>query len=202
MKKATLLLALLLVGSTASAVPVTLHFTNADVDLGLGSVIPVTTEYSATWGITFSNAYRYIDGRDVFSDAPNDVAAPCPNANGDGRCNFGITNLVGEGTPGVLFFNTPTPFVTFDWEALAGVTSTWTTFSTLGVVLDTFTSDAFGTETVVGDIGRIEFSTSKAGFAFIPNITYDLPSAAVPEPTTLLLTGTGLLALTRRRRLG
>jgi hypothetical protein len=201
MKKATLLLALLLVASTASAVPVTLRFTNADLDLGLSSVIPVTTEYSATWGITFSNAYRYIDGRDVFSDAPNDVGTPCPNSNADGRCNFGITNLLGEGTPGVLFFNTPTSFVTFDWEALAGITGTWTTFSTLGVVLDTFTSNSSGTETVFGDIGRIEFS-GKAGFAFIPNITYDLPSAAVPEPTTVLLTGTGLLALARRRRRG
>jgi hypothetical protein len=57
--------ALLCVASTAGADPIT--FSNDDVNLGSGTVIPLTNEFAAL-GLSFTNVYRYIDERDSFPE--------------------------------------------------------------------------------------------------------------------------------------
>lgn len=218
-------IAYFMVMSAGYATPVTLRFTNADVDLGLSSFLPVTTEYESRWGIVISNAYRYYDGRDPFSDVPNELRLCAVNPNSEGFCNFGLGSLATAGFNGIgrIDFVNPTSFVSFDWFGF--MCCNITTFRALdatGGVIATFSREypdalnlpvVFGSETMNGAIASFEWTSVFTGDpslrvanANLANLSYDLlpTSPPIPEPASsaLLVLGLATLAgvVARRRR--
>lgn len=184
----------LMVGAAGQAeAAVTLRFTNAEVNLGTGTQIPLTNEYSA-YGVTFSNVYRYIDGRDPFSDAPDQVSGQ----------NLGIANGFG-GQLGTVSFAGTTPYITFDWWTINSPVNVFA-YDASDNLVGSFTSGlGSGTNTIVGSAAIAYFQfRDNTGFAPIANLTYDLGAAPIPEPSTLAAGGiaifVGLATSWRRRR--
>lgn len=183
------------------AVPVDLHFTNADVNLGGSSVIVLAGIEYLGFGISVSETYRYIDGRDPFSDAPDDVGVPCPNANTDGRCNFGLSNNDNE-SPGRIDFLTPQSNVSFDWWVLGGFDPQYIALDINGVELLNF-SPAIGdsgTENIAGEVASILWFNGSGGFSSVSNLRFGEEDGRIPEPGSLLLLGVGVVALGVRSR--
>jgi MYXO-CTERM domain-containing protein len=209
--------------SPTVAAPVTLRFTNADANLGGSSFLPVTNEYEALWGIRASNAYRYYDGRDPFSDAPNELAACGVNPNAAGACNFGLGALTTPGYTGIgrIDFLNPTTFITFDWFGFFCCnTTSFRAIDAAGNVVDSFSvvypsaqnlPIVSGTQTFTGPIAAFEWTsqfsgdpTARVANAYVANLSYDLGnSGQVAEPGSLALAALGLAlsaALSRRRK--
>jgi hypothetical protein len=195
-----LLLVLSIFGAPAWAVPVELQFTNADLNLGDNSVIVLAGNEYAAFGIGVEEAYRYIDARDPFSDAPNDVGVPCANAvPPDGRCSFGLSNNNEESSARINFL-TPTP-VSFDWWVL-GHDAEYVVLDPNGAPLTSFlaTAGQSGTVDVLGLVGSITWSNNFVGFSNIANIRYEVEEDRVPEPGSLLLLGLSVFVLGVRSR--
>jgi hypothetical protein len=191
---------------------VELKFTNADVNMGLNSVIPLFGNEYASFGITVPATaggipltYRYIDGRDPFSDFPNQVLDPdCPNANEEDACNFGLSNNDDEAFARIVF-DTAGP-VSFDWWVIAttqAVDARFIVLDAFNAVIDDF--DAFSGQSSTNSYNGVKsilWSSNLVGFASIANIRFEVDGTA-PEPGSALLLTLGLVGLglrSRRRR--
>ena len=177
----------------------TVRFVNSEVNLGTSSGIDLSSQYNA-FGLQFTDVYRYIDNRDPFSDAPNQV----------GGSNLGISNgrasqIGGPAATGrVDFLGGTTPFITFDWWTIGSNLIVVDAYNALNVLQGSFTGSAggAGTYTINGDIAYFTFHDS-GGFTSIADLSYGI-NTSVPEvgSTCLLLgmamTSVGLL----RRKLG
>ena len=141
----------------------------------------------ASLGVTFSGdlaGLPVIHGDSAMPDSP--VLSPNPPFAGTFNINF--TN----GATGVMF---DSGF----WDAPG--TGDINVFDTNGLLVGHVTNAGTGPELInlsaFGDIGRVEFNSLADSFgADIDNLTF----TAVPEPTTLLLLGGGLLAARFRRK--
>lgn len=164
------------------AAPLTLRFTNNEVNLGGNTVVLLAGDEYSAFGITTSNLYRYIeiDDRDPFSDAPNQVS----------EHNLGVAAQIGSSGVGRIDFTARTPFVTFDWftidEHVFNLRAFDVNDNLVGSFLDATGS---GSNTISGPIAYITFNDG-GGFVAIANLTYD-PSGVNTPPALNVTDKTG-----------
>ena len=179
---------------SAYAMPYTMDFTNATLDLGAVTQIDLTNQYS-TFGLNFSHIYRYIDAIDPFD--------------GFGISNGNIAETGATAATGSIIFASTTNFVSFDWLTING-NCVITAFDASNNVLSTFVGNSsngnngsgviYGTNTINATGIKYLALHDDGGSVGISNLTYD--RNPVPEPATMLLLGIGLLGagIIRRKK--
>ena len=169
------------IGGTANALPVTIDFTEPEFP---GNLVNASTEYAA-YGVTFGNAYYYIDTRDPFAD------------------DQGISNgpAGGQGTQtGQIDFATNTGYFSFDWWTIGTNRMVIEAYNSLGALI---TMVAFGggsgSATIFGDIAMIKWHDN-GGFVQFSTIGFDAAVVPLPGAAVLMLSGLGMLGGLQLRR--
>jgi hypothetical protein len=169
------------IAGTASALPVTIDFTEPEFP---GNLVNASTEYAA-YGVTFSNAYYYVDSRDPFAD------------------DQGISNgpVGGQGTQtGQIDFAQNTSYFSFDWWTIGTNRMIIEAYNSLGalVALVAFGGSS-GSATIFGDIAMVKWHDN-GGFVQFSTISFDGAVVPLPGAAVLMLSGLGLLGGLHLRR--
>lgn len=183
-----------LIASNASATLIELRFSETQMPLGTTSaVVPLLGGEYNSFGIDATNAYRYIDSRDPFSDGAENLSGS----------PFGLS-LNSTTSPARIDFLSPVANLEVDWWTINS-TIFLDVFDTGGALIHSFNGVGSGTESILASmIGSLEWHDTE-GFVQISNIRFDTDNAIpVPEPSTLALfvialAGLGFMA---RRRVG
>ena len=131
----------------------------------------------ATEGIMLTNVYWYADPQDPFDQrgiSPSMHSVPS--------------------NPGIISFIRPTNSVIINWVIIYGEDITIEAYNNDHLLLDSFTQSVAGSGTITlsgSSIASLEFH-DLGGTIGISTLTF---SAPVPEPTTMLLLGSGLIGL-------
>ncbi len=177
---------------TASATAYDLHFTNDEVNVA--SLVSMTNEYSG-YGLTFQDVYKYVNASDYWgaSDLPYGLR-------GSGIANGNRGELYQSNTDGRVNFLIPATFISIDyWIVNPGGTpgglESFYFYDAGGNLIDPGTPSTnlttSGTLTFYSPAGIGYFIfKDDGGYVTVSNLRY-----ATPEPGTLLLLGSGLLAL-------
>ncbi len=166
---------------TANALPVTIDFTEPEFP---GNLANASTEYAAL-GVTFSNAYYYVDVRDPFADDQGISNGPV----GAGGTQAGQIDFAGN-----------TSFFSFDWWTIGTNEMVVEAYDGLGVLIAAFAGGSgSGTETIFGDIATIKWHDN-GGFVQFSTIGFDVSEVPLPGAAILLLSGLGFLGGVRLRR--
>jgi hypothetical protein len=178
---------LVVLGAASSqAALFTFDFTNTLVDLGNNSQIDITNQYQ-NYGLVFSNAYRYIDNRDPFSDP-------------FGMSNGSVANNTLPAQTGLLHFTHDTQtYLAIDCWTLSPDQITFDAYDENMNFLGSSSAMSVPTGTTVFYNGpAMSFLDwhDNGGTVGIANITYDL----TPEPGTMSLLGIGLVGIGALRR--
>ncbi len=165
----------LLFAFAGMAQAVTINFDNTEVP-GISNSDLVTNQWNS-FGLGISNAYWYSDSRDTFDQMGLSVAPV-------GATNIARVDLLGGVT---------TNSMDVQWWAITG-TIYIDVYDAADNLLDSFSNGVgIGTTTLTGT--GISYLTWReaGGFVQISGLSYDV--AAIPEPSTILLFGFGLLLL-------
>lgn len=166
---------------TANALPVTIDFTEPEFP---GNLVNASTEYAAL-GVTFSNAYYYVDVRDPFADDQGISNGPV----GAGGTQAGQIDFAGN-----------TSFFSFDWWTIGTNRMFIEAYNSAGalVALVAFGGTS-GSATIFGDIAMIKWHDN-GGFVQFSTIGFDGAVVPLPGAALLLLSGLGMLGGLQLRR--
>ena len=194
---AGLAIAGVMMATAARASTIELRFTETQMPLATisGQVLLTPTDYNA-FGISTTNAYRYIDSRDPFSDGAENFSGTSPF--GLSACFRGLCEVdTNAGNPARIDFLSPVTWLSIDWWTISSNTIYIDVFDSGGANIHSLSGIGSGTESIMmSDIGALTWHDS-GGLVQISNIRWHTP---IPEPGTLAIFGLGLAGLGFARR--
>lgn len=168
-----------LTGMAGMAQAATVNFNQTECPTCVNGSNVVGNEWNAQ-GLSVSNAYWYTDGRDTF----------------DGQ------GLSVSPDPATIALNSASNGISYDYWVIGGNRGLYEAFDASNNLLDSFAVDAsngdvLGTHAVNGLVSSLVFHGNTG---FVQVTTLNFQGGAVPEPSSLLLMGSGLMALAAWRR--
>ncbi len=159
-----------MVGVTSAT---TINFDNIEVPT-ISNIDVVTNQWNG-YGLGIQNAYWYIDGRDTFD-----------------QMGLSVYPIGPDGTARINFLNGPVNNVSVDWWTITG-SITINTYDSSNTLLDSFFYNGIssGTKSLLGSSVSYLTWEGLGGYAQISTLNFN--SSQVPEPSTLLLLGSGLV---------
>lgn len=179
--KSKILAAVLLFAFTGVAQATTINLNNTEVPT-ISNQDVVTNQWNG-FGLGIQNAYWYVDSRDPFDTMGLSNNPPFE------------TSPIGR----IDFLNGPVSNLSVDWWTIDPNTIFIDVYDSSNTLLRSFNGNGSGTQRLGSDISYLTWHDT-GGFVQVSTLNFDQQTSPVPEPSTLLLLGSGLLAGAIARR--